>query len=199
MDLQTEKFVKKKSVDSDLKKSLGFTLVEVLLAVSLGFVVMLAAMTFFIQGNRFFERVSAMSVADEAALFYERLTKDLRNCAVVHTGEPFTLEETRVSFVMGAAFPGSRTGEEIEPVIVTYEWNPLSKMLTRSQRRVWETQASSPKEKVLSGVASFRVTRKDGAQGLPRRVSVSVDLERQGRVSHYKKHIPIPVGYEFSK
>ena len=176
--------------------SRGFTLIEALLAVSLGVAVFLALGASFIQGMKICRRIESMRSEEENGFFFERVTKDLKNF-IPSVSLPAELGADRLYFttlVPEITEPGAEP--VFSPRRVEYRFNPEKKEVTRSESEFLFGEKKPKFEIVARGVrsVSFDVLSLGGPA--PKHVGVTLRyLSASGAELEYKKIVPIPVSY----
>lgn len=130
----------------------GFTLVELLIATSMGLVVVGAALTMFISGMRSEPRTAAkIGAIQEARVTLDRITRELRQSLTAEAPAATTLEV--VTYVKAATCNGAPAGTSI-PCKVTYDCE--DEICTRTVAQP-DGSAPGPATQVVDGLVSPNV------------------------------------------
>ena len=174
-----------------LKRSAGFTLIEVLLVVMLASVAFGAISFGLVGGLRVYGRVEQLLFDQELALFFEKVDSDLKN-ACPYQKIPFSRTETSLSFATlrqeekDPAFASSR------PIQVNYEWNSQEGTVSRIE----SDPAYSVFEKhqiLLQNVKSLAFDYSEYGKGAE--IQVKVSLQDAGREKEFIKIFFMPSRY----
>lgn len=174
----------------------GFTLVEILVVLSLLTATATAVMTSFMQGLKVFNRFNGSQDELEKTFLLEQMTHDLKNGAH-YSLVPWHIAKDSLSFAsVPSVSENSSTGFDALPASIQYRFDPEKKEVTRTIN-FFPFQPSSAETQVLAeGVRSmtFGVLREDD-QKAPSRVSVSLEYGDESKPRLLIKEMTVPVGY----
>lgn len=177
-----------------IKGSLGFTLIEILIAVSIMAVLGVAVTSTLVQGSRIYTRFSQISSREQTSFLLEKLTHDLRNSVAYSPVETSYKADTLVfsSAVLQGAADLSKTQM---PSRVQYRYIPSQHTLVRSASAFPYTNEAATDRWILPEGSRVVFT----PIGDPKPVAPFLDVSlRMGSESgpEIKKMIEIPAGYE---
>lgn len=183
----------KMSALSPLRDRAGFTLLEILLVVSLLAVVAGAVMASFVQGARLFERLNVSLADEENAFVLEKLSRDLKN-GVRYSLVPWEVRDDSISFPSLPAAAGDPA--DAVPVRVEYRIDPARREIVRTETAYPYDRTAGRSEVVGRRMQSlsFAVIR-ESEESAPSDVTVSVEYGDPQRLKFLKKHLIIPCGY----
>ena len=171
----------------------GFTLIEILLAIMLILAVSATITSSFFQGIRVYERLRHVSDQAEAALFFERITRDLKNSVVI-ASSPFSTTENSISFVTWASADlESGLDSLTDPLQVTYRLDQDAGCVVRAESDPFSAKLKK-EQTVLQGVQSFEIHLEGDNAGSPARVIFFVENGASGNRYSYRKDIVVPLG-----
>jgi type II secretory pathway pseudopilin PulG len=155
----------------------GLTLVELLVAASMGLVVVGGAVTIFVSGIRSEPRTASKVVAiQEARVAMDRITRELRQgLDVVPTASPDTQLKI-VTYVKAVSCTGASASTSI-PCRVTYTCSGGACTRTVAQP---DGSAPGPALQVVSGLASTDVFDPQPPSGDPSYISVAFSFAAEG-------------------
>lgn len=177
----------------------GFTFIELLLVVSLFFVIVLAISTAIIQGVKVYYRYEVLS-QDEGALFgLDVLTRDVKSYY------PFSLIPVESEFPL-FTFPilvnlnvnGPYVDEHVAQV--TYEYDPEKKVVYRTVERLsYQTMPKMKKREVLfKNVDSFEwVLDVEEEEEMPRMLQIDLKYRNAFGQRALSKKIVVPLQIQF--
>ncbi len=193
---------------NDFKLRRAFTLVEVLLVMTMLSMIGLALFNTFANGFKIWERHRKFVVEQDVLIFFEKINQDLRN-TLVFSPIPFTGQEDSISFPTRIKTVREDTGGVIPQIgEVIYAFDPTSKKLTRRQGSYMQAvHGDLPQEQqILKYIDSVRFTyyyleknqiiTSDSVKNLiPRTVLIEVTiLDTQGHQRLLRKLINLPQG-----
>ncbi len=193
--------------------SSGFTLIEVLITMALVALISLAVFSLFDSGIRVLERVAPSLQEEDAAIFFEKFSRDLQNSFVY---KPILFQGDK----LGLLFPAlirtlPEMGGDQGVGRVSYFYDEASKSIQRRQENPSEIFEEKPPSPVilLENISSFQFQyyewdpderiytwkeewKEEGEEREGKRpfaVKVELILENQGRGRRLEKTFPIPV------
>lgn len=174
----------------------AFTLMEVLIVLSLLTAVSLAVMTSFLQGIKVFSRFRGAEDGMEQSFLIEQLTHDLKNGAD-YSLLPWVLSKNTISFAsVPTVDENAENASDVLPSRVIYRLDPEKNEVIRAQSFPPYDGLAVQTSVLAHGVRSmvFDVVR-DNEEKIPSRVSVSIEYGDASHPHFLKKDILIPVGY----
>lgn len=140
-----------------MKGNRGFTLVEILLAISLVAIVALALYGTFNSGLQVMSLTSRTTEEEDLNIFFEKLSRDLQN-AFHYANIPFQGQGDRLSFATTIQ-TDARLGGDRGIGRVTYAYDPSERAILRTQEdinQIFEEETDAA-QNVLSPLSSFRL------------------------------------------
>lgn len=173
----------------------GFTLMEILVVITLLSITSLAIITSFIQTVKIFDRFNGVLDAEEKMIFAQRLTRDVKN-GTVYLSEPWRISDAALTFPSIPAGSGQGEGLGGLPSRISYQFLEEKKVVTRTESRFPYRKETEEIRIIATGVRSlkFEVLR-DGEETIPQRLTVSLEYGSQNPAKTLKKIILIPAGY----
>ncbi len=180
------------------RRDSGFTLIEILIVVTLLAVTSLVITTSLVQGVRIFKRFNGVSDAEEKMFFTERLTADLQNgCS--YSQVPWKISGDSISFPSIPAAPEEGPTAGL-PHRVSYSFNPDKKVIIRTESIFPYDEESTKMQVVASGILAARFeAARESEESMPRRLTASFDYGSASSPETLKKTILIPAGYRGTK
>jgi prepilin-type N-terminal cleavage/methylation domain-containing protein len=188
------------------KKNRAFTLVELLIVISMMSVVSLAIYSALNNGLKIWQRVNRQVPQEDANIFLNKVSSDLRN-AVKLKKINFSGNEERLEFpslVYSSRWQNKSVGK------IYYAYDSKSGIITQEQRDYSMLFSDEPgvKRQLLSGLSAlkfqFYYYDKDNKEylwldewskeGLPLAVKVEIEISGQGKTNTFVKTVDIPVG-----
>ena len=176
------------------KRTAGFTLIEVLIALSLLAITAFTVMTAFIQGVKIFGRFSGVSAQEEKIFFLEYFTRDLKN-STHYSALPWSISSQAISF---PSIPTQTAGMGLGglPRRVTYHFDPKKNEVTRTEFMSGTEGPDKGPRTVATNVRALKFESSGiGADLVPLQVTVSLDHGSESAPRSIKKMILIPAGY----
>ena len=190
----------------------GFTLVEVLLVTAIFASIGLAVFTCLSNGLKLWGRSQRLVVEEDAVIFMDRFSTDLRN-AFLFSEIPFEGEELHLNFPTMVYTPADRSGSRAqegyvdEIGAVRYSFDSSGKNILREQANYSQaTHGNFASARiVVGGVKEFRfryfypgssepsLTASDD-KGLPSGVEVEIRFPGDDGDRILKRYVPIPAG-----
>lgn len=194
-----------------MKRNRGFTLLEVLLAVSLVAMVALALYSTFNSGIRVMSLVNQPGAEEDLNIFFEKLSRDLQN-SFHYATIPFQGKSDRFSFATTI-----QTDEELggDHGIgrVTYAYDSAHSAILRTQENISQIykEKTGPSSKVFFPLSSFQLQyykydpvekayewkeewEETANKMIPLAVKVVLHFQEEGREQSVARTIAIPVG-----
>lgn len=175
----------------------GFTLLELLLAVSLGVVVMAAITTSLFQGIKIYHRLIALGVEQDASFFLEQLTQDLRN-AVPDAERPAQFDREQISFTAYRPASDSTMVRNSSPCRITYQWDSTKNEVRRVLQHLYADGEKTQTRVVSKGLQLIVYETTVEREGLPSRVTVTTQYGTKTGPLSFKKHIEVPIRVAYS-
>ena len=185
---------------TDRTGAAGFTLIEILLVISLLSLTSLAVMSTFLQGIKIFGRMSGMNDEFAQAFFMEQLEHDLKNSAN-YSLIPWTVSENALSFGSLPVLAGSDDPMAAGiPVRIDYRYDQQGKRVIRSKTSFPYNPGSEDSAVVAENAQSLRFdVLRDSEESPPSRVTISIGIGGASHSRLLKKEITIPVSYKNSE
>ncbi len=177
-----------------MKRTSGFTLIEVLIALSLLAITAFAVMTSFIQGVKIFSRFSGISSQQEKIFFIEGFTRDLKN-STYYSALPWSISSEQISF---PSIPTQAEGAGLGglPCRVIYKFDPQKKEVTRTELVPGADDPENKSRVVATNVQRLKFESSgDGSDLAPAKVMISLDHGRGPAIYSIKKTVLIPSSY----
>ena len=194
-----------------MKRNRGFTLVEVLLVISLVAIVALALYATFSSGVRVMSLVDQAAEEEDLNIFFEKFSRDLQNTFHYAT-IPFLGQGDRLSFATSIQ-TDMRLGGGRGVGRVTYAYDPSERAILRTQEdinQIFEEQTGQA-QKVFFPLSSFRLEyyRYDAVKNsyewkeeweeteekiIPLAVKVLLRLQEEKGEKDVTRTVAIPVG-----
>lgn len=184
------------------QSKIGMTLIEILIVVSLISMVSLSLFTFLSQGLQVWKKSQEFRVEQDVALFFDRLTDDVRNL-LLYSVLPITGNESEISF-SGIVHSGDLQEEQIG--VINYRFDFDKNVVWRRQADYGESlrKEFSAEREVLSGVKKVRFTyvyltdidvvkSRSMYDNLPHSIEVEVVLADKYGERVIKKIIDLPI------
>jgi len=175
-----------------MKNQRGFTLVEILIALSIAAVLTVSLAGVLRGAVTTWRALRAQARMDQRArVVIDRMGRDLRN-AVTVPGNPFQGEPDRLSFCTVRARYGetSPEGTSLRVVLVTWRWDGANRAIVQEESDLvpWEGRDPVVRTNVTAGQVGFDYLR-DGRG--PPRVRVSLTFREGPREESYSADFPL--------
>ena len=183
---------------AEKERSAGFTLVEVLLVASLSVVVFLSITNSFILGTKIFSKLIDLSQYEDMSFFMERLTADLRNCAV---SSPLEVPVSKSKLLFQTLMPDDKVTEPLSylwtgrPLQVVYWLDEGTHQISRNQSDPLFHLIPEKTDVIVKNVKSLKFEVLDSGEGKPDRLRAQLEVVVNQSVHTFKKEIRIPSRY----
>ena len=174
----------------------GFTLIEILIVISLLSAVSLAVTASLIQGLRVFNRFNLVLDGEGKAFLMEKLTRDLKN-SVPYSLVPWKITRDSLSFA-SVPFEAGEGRESFAgmPSHIIYQWDYDRKEIVRIQNDFPFNSAVFKKEVLAGHVQSLKFdVARENEEAPPTRITVLIEDGDPLKPQLLKKEILIPCGY----
>ena len=174
----------------------GFTLIEILVVVTLLAMTAFAITTSFIQGIKIYDRFNGMQEEEEKIFFIEHLTRDLKN-GTNYSRIVWSASKDYLSFPSIAAEAGEGSGITGGlPVGISYQFNPERKEIFRTESNFPYDPDHTSRRVAATGIHSLKFDLlRDSEESMPSRVTVTLEYGDAAHPKILKKLIMIPVSY----
>ncbi len=191
----------------------GFTLIEMLLVVSLLAVISLAVFQAFANGLKIWKKGYEARTEKDIFIFFEKLSQDLHN-SFVYSLIPFDGKESAIAFSAIVHIPQDAHlshGENIyidQMGKVKYYFDSLKNNICRQQAGYGRALKDrfAKEEILISGIQSLRflydyheggsfLSRETGRETFPSYLQVAVVYGDPGNPKKIQRSIPIPIGH----
>ncbi len=197
-----------------MKRRKGFTFVEVLLVISLMAIVLVAVFQAMAMGITLWDRITNAFQEEDTILFFEKLTRDLRNSFRYSSFDYFQGDESELGMAtLVRTFIREKKNTEVSYIdgigMVTYFWDPVKHIITRRERNYNQIlkEKDGKEDALVSNVLSLRYKYfvktqfgyewKTKLKGIiPASVMVIVETITKGKRSVLTRVINIPQGME---
>ena len=175
----------------------GFTLIEILLVVSLLMVMGASVTTSFLHGIRVYQRLNYVHQEEELAFLMERVTHDLKN-AVNYSSIPFSGSEQSISFatlIQELLHQSSPMG--FWPVQVEYRYDPNSEEVLRLEKinAFFGSDEVTSREILAKEIHSLAFKFSDNQSRLPPKMNITLDYGGKPFLKKVSEDILIPVSF----
>ena len=174
----------------------AFTLIEILIVVSLLTMTSLAVMTSFLQGIKIFNRFNDSQDGLEKAFLIEKLTHDVKNSAN-DPKVPWVVSTDSLSFAsVSTVSSKEEDAAGVLPARIRYYFDPEKKAVIRTEVSFPFDRASAQSEVLAESIQSlkFNILR-DNEEKPPSRVTVTLEYGDAPDMRILKKDILVPIGY----
>ncbi|MFA6600050.1 MAG: type II secretion system protein GspJ [Candidatus Omnitrophota bacterium] len=194
-----------------MRRSRGFTLIEVLLVVSLAALIGMAVYSMFASAVNMMHRISDNALDEDADIFFEKVDREI-SCQVVFKGIPFEGTASSMSFAAPIAlnpenpaergvgrvrydFGGSSQGfvrrqQNLHQVFKTIEGAPASLMTAATSLR-FQYFVYREKDQLYEWTEEWNSAEQDGQ--LPAAVRLKLECARGEEAKKYERTIAIPI------
>ena len=175
----------------------GFTLIEMLLAVSIASAILLVVSVSLFQGMKIFSRIQNLSEQQEIVFFFDEVTRDLRN-SISYSQAPFSSSKDSLSFAALVPMAGDahESAVFLWPVkLFNYRFDAEKKQAVRTVTTIPKEETRGKTEVMLNGISSLQFETSILSGNMPSRVTVSVGYGEEAHAHLLKKHILVPVGF----
>jgi prepilin-type N-terminal cleavage/methylation domain-containing protein len=158
----------------------GFTLLEMLLVVSIISFVAVSLSVSFAQGSRIFEKLNRVTKYEEAAILLERITRDYKN-GFNYSLITFEGSKHSISFARLLHDDTLNTSElSAFPVRVTYSFDQNAKNVIYTQDNKYGMGGNNydQKKAVASGITNLEFNFEETSDELPSGIDVTVQFSK---------------------
>ncbi len=174
------------------KANRGFTLVELLLVVSLAAAAFGAMSASLMTGFNVYRRLHDVTMNEEPALLFEKISSDMRN-SCDYSIIAFSLNDDSVTMATMLKESVASGLAALRPVQVSYSWDADKKTVTRVETDPAFSQIPERVQVLAKNVAAFKLSYPESGH-----VSVYLTLENNGKMREFIKKIYMPSRYAVS-